>query len=204
MIKTYQRHALVHCIGLTLLIIAVLCSCAKKQPPPPADRATEQRGKPRMHVSSLEKKIHVLVNHERQKQGLQPLAWDDSLAAIARTHSKDMTARNYFAHDSPEGYDFSYRYKQASYACNVRVDRTIYMGAENLAQNNLYNSVTTMNGVPTSYDWNSEDKLAESTVQGWMNSPGHRKNILTPHFKSEGIGIFIAPDDKVYVTQNFC
>jgi len=37
-----------------------------------------------------------------------------------------------------------------------------------------------------------------------MNSPGHKKNILTPYWRSEGIGGFIAPDGKVLVTQNFC
>jgi uncharacterized protein YkwD len=37
-----------------------------------------------------------------------------------------------------------------------------------------------------------------------MNSRGHRGNILTPHWGKEGIGIFIAPSDEVYITQNFC
>ncbi len=37
-----------------------------------------------------------------------------------------------------------------------------------------------------------------------MKSPGHRENILTPHWKREGIGVEIAPDDNVYITQNFC
>ena len=60
-----------------------------------------------------------------------------------------------------------------------------------------------VNSVPQ-YDWNSSRKIAETTVKGWMNSPGHRKNILTPHWRSEGIGIAISPDDKVYITENFC
>jgi uncharacterized protein YkwD len=37
-----------------------------------------------------------------------------------------------------------------------------------------------------------------------MNSRGHRKNILFSHWRSEGIGVAIAPDGKVYITQNFC
>ena len=60
-----------------------------------------------------------------------------------------------------------------------------------------------MNGAAY-YDWNSQEKIAETTVQGEMKSPGHKKNILTPYFKAEGIGVVIAPDDKVYITQNFC
>ncbi|MBS1128555.1 MAG: serine protease, partial [Nitrospirae bacterium] len=39
---------------------------------------------------------------------------------------------------------------------------------------------------------------------GWMNSQGHRKNILTPHWLNQGIGVFISTDDTVYITQNFC
>jgi uncharacterized protein YkwD len=60
-----------------------------------------------------------------------------------------------------------------------------------------------MDGV-AHYDWKTAGKIAESTVHGWMNSQGHRKNILTPRWKSEGIGVAISPDDKVYITQNFC
>ncbi len=97
----------------------------------------------------------------------------------------------------------TWRYKQAGYECGITVGRTIYTGAENIALNNLYNSVTTING-KAYYDWNSMEGIAVSTVDGWMKSPGHRKNILTPHWRNEGIGVFIAPDDRVYITQNFC
>jgi uncharacterized protein YkwD len=74
--------------------------------------------------------------------------------------------------------------------------------AENIAQNWTYESITYINGIPN-YNWNTEEDLAEQTVDGWMNSSGHRKNILSG-FHSEGIGVAIASDDKVYVTQNFC
>lgn len=197
-----KRHTIVQ-TGLLLLLIIVVASCAGPLPDrtPPL---SERRGQPKINISSLEKELHILINKERWKHGLPLFAWDDALADIARKHSRDMTIRNYFDHYSPEGHDYLYRYKQGGYLCGVRVNRTIYMGAENIALNHLYNSVTTVNGVATYYDWNSQGKLAETTVQGWMKSPGHRKNILTPHFKREGIGIVIAPDDKVYVTQNFC
>lgn len=74
--------------------------------------------------------------------------------------------------------------------------------AENIAQNWTYESTTYINGIPI-HDWNTEENLAEQTVNGWMNSPGHRENILSG-FHSEGIGVAIASDDKVYFTQNFC
>lgn len=74
--------------------------------------------------------------------------------------------------------------------------------AENIAQNWTYESTTYINGIPI-HDWNTEENLAEQTVNGWMNSPGHRENILSG-FHSEGIGVAIASDEKVYFTQNFC
>jgi uncharacterized protein YkwD len=114
-----------------------------------------------------------------------------------------MAKRNYFSHFSPEGHDFSYRYKQDGYSCALRVDDRIYRGAENIFQNNLYDRIIYVNDVPN-YEWNTTAHIAETTVQGWMNSPGHRKNILTPDWKSEGIGVAVSPDDKVYITQNFC
>ena len=88
------------------------------------------------------------------------------------------------------------------YSCSVPAGKTIYTGAENIFQNNLYDRVVNM-GREARYDWNSDGKIAKTTVQGWMNSPGHRKNILTPFWRSEGIGIAVAPDDKVYITAEF-
>jgi len=79
--------------------------------------------------------------------------------------------------------------------------RKLFVGlAENIYQNWIYKS-TYVGGIPS--DWNTEEELAEKAVEGWMNSTGHRENILSG-FHSEGIGVAIAEDDKVYITQNFC
>jgi uncharacterized protein YkwD len=188
--------------ALALLLVLSPAACAGPKAGQ-TSRLPERKSKPRINVADLEKQLHKLINGERQKQGLGPLQWDDALARIAEKHSRDMAKRNYFDHVSPEGHDFLYRYGQEGYRCAVRTGTTIHMGAENIALNNLYDSVTTVDG-EAFYDWNSQKKLAETTVRGWMNSPGHRKNILTPHWKKEGIGVVIAPDDKVYITQNFC
>ena len=163
----------------------------------------EYSSKPRISIPQLEKRIHTLVNNERRRYGLTALAWDDALAGIASKHSYDMEKRKYFAHTTPEGFDFSYRFNQAGYRCTITEGTIIYAGAENLMLNNLYNSVTTVNG-NVYYDWNSLAAIAETTVKGWMQSPGHKKNILTPQWRHEGIGVAISPDDKVYITQNFC
>jgi uncharacterized protein YkwD len=74
--------------------------------------------------------------------------------------------------------------------------------AENIFQGWTYNSVTYV-GAVSIYDWIDDDTIAQQAVDGWMDSPGHRENILSG-YHSEGIGIAITPEGKVYVTQNFC
>ncbi len=61
-----------------------------------------------------------------------------------------------------------------------------------------------LGGVPVSYDWLTNEEIAFIAVDGWMNSEGHRKNILNSNFDREGIGVYIDSEDRVYVTQNFC
>ena len=155
--------------------------------------------------SKLEKQVHELTNKYRLQNGLSALSWDDKLSNVARSHSEDMASRNYFAHETLEGKNPTDRGASHGYTCQKVIGMLIYSGiAENIFQNNLYDRVWTTNGIPTSYDWNTLDELASSTVDGWMDSPGHRKNILTETIDKEGIGVAIASDDKVYITQNFC
>ncbi len=188
-------------IGLALLMFSLL-SCAPHKPAPQVPFAVP-KNRPAFNLTELEQEIHSLINQERRDKGLTPLAWNHALSKIARKHSRDMAGRNYFSHYSPEGHDFFYRYQQEDFTCSVKVERVIYQGAENIFQNNLYDRIMVMNGVKY-YDWNTIKHIAETTVRGWMNSPGHRKNILTPAWKSEGIGIAVSEDDKIYITQNFC
>ena len=196
--RLHSRIVLIAAVMFLSFILAASCSGSGHR-----KQTFQHRQQPVISVSRLETSIHALINAERRKNGLAALSWDASLAAVARSHSSDMAKRTYFDHYSPEGFDFSKRYQRDGYSCAIRSGRTIYTGAENIAQNYLAASVTTVNGEEFS-DWNSEDTIAESTVKGWMNSAGHRKNILTPVFLHEGIGIFISTDGKVYITQNFC
>jgi len=180
------------------------CHASRSAPITPALSPLERRTKPEIRSAELEKRIHLLINAEREKNGLSSLTWNEALCGVSRKHSSDMAKRGYFSHVSPDGHDFSYRYKQEGYQCEVRGQVNVYYtGGENIFQNNLYDRVMITNGV-RQYDWNSLDRIAETTVDGWMKSPGHRKNILMPYWVSEGIGVSISPDDKVYITQNFC
>ncbi|EPA06096.1 CAP domain-containing protein [Candidatus Nitrosarchaeum limnium] len=166
---------------------------------------TPLSNKPLIDKLSLEKQVHQLTNQYRTQNGLAELDWDEKLAVIARNHSIDMAARNYFDHENPQGQDPTDRANSQRYSCHKTIGNLIYDGiAENIFQNNLYDTVWRTNGVISSYEWNSQDELAQTTVSGWMDSPGHRQNILTKTYDREGIGIAISSDDKVYITQDFC
>jgi len=156
-------------------------------------------------TSELELQIHNLINNERESGGLHPLAFDTELSIIASEHSEDMAYRNFFAHDNPDGQDPTARGLQAGYTCHKELGGGYYTEgiAENIFQNNLYDSYTE-HGSFTTYDWNTPEEIAQSTVDGWMHSSGHRQNILTTTYDREGIGVAVAEDKKIYVTENFC
>ena len=165
--------------------------------------AQQQKTQPKVEATDLAKRIHEQINKNRKKHGLQSLAWNDALSRIAAKHSRDMANRNFLNHNTPEGKTFSDRYRQSGFSCEILVGNKIHAGAENLALSRLYNSTTRENGI-TYYHWNSPEEIALRTVDGWMDSPSHRENILTPHWRQEGVGIEIGPGNKIYITENFC
>jgi uncharacterized protein YkwD len=180
------------------LAFAAACALAA-----PAALAQQPEKPPALSVAKLERAIHDSVNRERRAQKLKPLTWDRRLAGVARGHSRDMAKRSYFSHESPEGQTFGERYRKARYICAVQEGRTTYRGAENIWKGYQYASVKVVNGTKH-FDWRSEDQIARAVVEGWMKSPGHRANILTARLTRAGIGLAVAPDRQIYVTQNFC
>lgn len=159
---------------------------------------------PEINVPELELQIHELINEQRAKFGLDPLKNDGEIEEIARGHSRDMAANDYFDHVNPQDQNSSDRGSAVGYDCvKVYSDHTTFGLAENIYQNWLYSSVTIINGVSNN-NWTSQEEIAATTVDGWMNSEGHRKNILTETYDRAGIAVVIAPNDKVYITQNFC
>ncbi|HEX2547917.1 MAG TPA: CvpA family protein [Ramlibacter sp.] len=131
-------------------------------------RTTQAKPRP-----DLEAQLLALVNTERRAAGLKPVQPDDELTEVARAHSRDMLARGYFSHYSPEGKDLNDRLRQAK----VR-----YLTAgENLAL------------APTLY----------TAHIGLMNSPGHRANILRGQFGRLGVGVLDSGSHGLMVTQAF-
>jgi len=188
-----MRAEILHMRTKTAFLIMVIAySLASCGPAPKLKPSGPYTGT--LRVSAIEKNIHELINVERKKKGLSPLGLDARLSRIARAHSSDMTSKGYFSHFSPEGKDFSHRYETGGYDCRVSRGETIYLGAENIFNIRFTGSI-------------KEEQVARDTVKGWMNSPGHRKNILTPHWGQEGIGVSIGRDRQmvvIYITQNFC
>ena len=154
-------------------------------------------------AGELAASIHDMVNREREMRGLGSLQWDEALAHIALSHSRDMAERGYFDHLSPEGRDFADRYTEHGYRLQTRVGDRVYLGGENLALSSVVSSYTYVQdtGEVCEYRYNDLAELARSTVQGWMESPGHRENILSP-FTREGIGVCVSDEGEVYITQN--
>ncbi|AUZ38349.1 CAP domain-containing protein [Bacillus sp. MBGLi79] len=110
-------------------------------------------------VSAYEKKVVELTNAERQKQGLKPLQIDETLSKSARAKSQDMKDKNYFDHQSPTyGSPFD---MMKSFGISYKT------AGENIAKG---------------------QKTPEEVVKAWMNSEGHRKNILNPNFTHIGVG----------------
>lgn len=104
-------------------------------------------------------KIWQLTNDERVRAGLPPLLWNGTLSAIAKHKAQDMIAGQYFAHVSPSGVNIETLAERFGYAyLNI---------GENLALGDFDDSA--------------------DVVLGWMNSPGHRANILHKDFTELGV-----------------
>ena len=157
-------------------------------------------------VAQLERLVHTLVNNQRQQREIPLLREDNRLSAIARAHSQDMSQNDYFAHQNLSGQDPSRRAAMEGYTCRKNYGSYYTEGiAENIFQNWLISSTTYIWPVPIPIkDRSSPEELAISTVSGWMESSGHRENILDPNYDRVGTGIAISKGEKVYITQNFC
>jgi uncharacterized protein YkwD len=107
------------------------------------------------------------VNAARAKAGCTPLRTDPALMAAARSHAKAMAEQNFFGHTGKDGSRFSTRIKRQGYSFRA--------AAENIA---------------------AGQKSAGQVMQGWLNSAGHRRNILNCKLTETGIAVVYQPDDK--------
>ncbi|HHW07817.1 MAG TPA: hypothetical protein GXX34_09895 [Clostridia bacterium] len=118
---------------------------------------------------AYERQVFDLANSARVQRGLPALEWNEEAAAVARAHSRDMLHTNFFSHHSPNTGSMGDRLQKAG--INYQA------AGENIA-------------------FGQSDAI--NAHEGWMNSSGHRQNILNPDFKTLGVGVA-----GKYYTQNF-
>lgn len=167
----------------------------------------DTEAQPGIAADELERQIHQQINRERQRHGLSQLNSDELLATIARQHSRDMARYHFFNHTNLQGEGPVERAKRLGWDRKKQADANTWAigPGENIFMNHLYDKVVTtkQNGVAVKkeYVWKTPEEIAESTVQGWMDSPPHRKNILSPKYDQQGIGVTIS-GHEIYVTED--
>ncbi|MFI5842742.1 CAP domain-containing protein [Catenuloplanes sp. NPDC051500] len=124
-------------------------------------------------ATTLETQVVAQTNVERVKAGCTALTVAPALTEAARAHSTDMATFGYFSHTGRSGSTFTQRVAAAGYAKAV---------GENIA-------------------WGYAD--AAGVMTGWMNSPGHRANILTCKATTIGVGVARDAQGTLYWTQEF-
>ena len=126
-------------------------------------------------LAQVEGEIFSLVNSERIKNGLSPLTQNAALANVARRKSQNMGDKGYFGHTAPDGTTTADWLKNEGHFFTA--------WGENIA------------------DFGANATAAE-IMNGWMNSPGHRANILKPDFTLLGVGIYVI-NNRTLATQVF-
>ncbi len=128
-------------------------------------------------IDRAERFVFDKVNEIRKESRLPVLELSSQLSKAARGHSREMAASGRFAHEGIGGTTPADRVEAAGIS---------YRGlAENITMNN------------------NPDAAVLQAVRDWMNSPGHRKNILDPRFRITGVGVAVTDDGKYYFTQLF-
>lgn len=122
--------------------------------------------------------IFELVNRERARVRLSQLQWDDQLADLARSYSEQMADENFFSHYDRSGATVVQRAEQQRVKGWARI-------GENLFETYGLNDISAF------------------AIRGWMRSPSHRSNMLDRSWDATGIGIAVARNGKVYITEVF-
>jgi uncharacterized protein YkwD len=116
-------------------------------------------------IEAVRAAVLCLLNEERARHGLPALARNPTLELASQRHSADMVARDYFEHETPDGIDPASRMFAAGYP-----------RAGHLLGENLY--------------WGGQiAPVPIDAVDAWLESPGHRANLLRPEFTDVGVGV---------------
>lgn len=128
-------------------------------------------------LESIERRVFDAINFQRVSADAEPLSWDPTLAAAARSHSRRMLDFNFFSHHDPEQGDLAARLDRLS----IRWKRC----AENIFRGSHF-----------------VDPVALAVIE-WMYSPGHRANLLEPAYTTTGVGVWTRSGETFAITQQF-
>ena len=131
------------------------------------------------YIAEIEQAIFQRFNQERTAAGLSALSYNTTMQSYARIKSKDMGDNGYFSHEDQQGNLITVQMK--SHGISYRA------WGENIAY------IKGMTG---------NSALATRFMDNWMNSPGHKANILSTNFSSIGVGVYKI-GDAYYATQEF-
>ena len=146
----------------------------KETTPKQNNNEQQQATSQNSQLNAFEQEVVNLTNQERAKNGLAPLKANVELSIVARTKSQDMINKNYFDHQSPTyGSPFD---MMKNFGISYRT------AGENIAKG---------------------QRTAQQVVNGWMNSEGHRKNILNANYTEIGVGYATSANGTPHWTQMF-
>lgn len=186
--RAVNRHSLILIVAISFVALN-LTGCSDDEAEENSSRTTPRRSSPanrrpsradrptpndQQEFAEIQRTIHEMVNQHRQTLGLRPLTLVPIISEQAEVHSRDMASgRAAFGHDGFE----------------IRTERI----AQQLSHKGSAENVATNRGY---------DNPASEAVIGWLNSPGHRKNI-EGRYELTGIGIAKNEKDEYYFTQIF-
>ena len=137
-------------------------------------------------VPALEDALLAAVNRERAAHRLAPVVADARLCDVARAHSRDMAARDFFGHFDPDGRGPGERLQRG-------YPEWVGTYAENVYHVEHADALLPDQSTPAA--------LAHRVLTGWLGSPGHRENLLRPELTRSGLGAFVARGD-VWITHD--
>ena len=191
--------------------VAVPAATPSPTPKPRTESIPYVGGAP-LDSAEIEKWVIEFTNRERIAAGLSPFTHDLAISDISRQHSENMGKTGIFAHEI-NGDGPTDRALAAGYDCQAHLGDGSY--TYGLSENiHLYPRVQMWSGTagdwwPVSYIRDAKE-MAQALVDGWMDSLGHRENILDLYSRRIGVGVYVGvhpkhghQDEEVYATQNF-
>ncbi|VYU56454.1 CAP domain-containing protein [Clostridium tertium] len=130
-------------------------------------------------ATEIEQLIFERVNSERKAAGLSELSYNTTMEKYARIKSADMGDKGYFSHQDPQGKLITDNMKADGVSYNAWGENIAYIQGRS-----------------------GSDSLAKEFMDNWMNSSGHRANILSTNFTSIGVGVYKI-GSTYYATQEF-